>query len=313
MMNHRTEGKAVVLALVAVALWSTVAVAFKKALVGLEPVDLVIMASFVSWLALGLILLFRRLTRQACKEPGTEKYLVRPDRQTLVKAAVLGLLNPVAYYLILFAAYKRLPAQVAQPLNYTWPLFLALLAAPVSRRYPTSREIAAIFISLVGVILISWRPAGSDASLDTLGVSLALGSGIIWALYWLVGSNLAMDGILRLFIGFTLAVAVMAVIWGLRGFPLPGNPETCLAVLWVGLFEMGITFLFWNGALESTDRPARIGNLVYLGPFVSLVWIRLFLGEQIRPATIAGIFVIVAGILFGQGLLRRPRKSGAER
>ena len=36
----------------------------------------------------------------------------------------MGLLNPVAYYLILFKAYTILPAQVAQPLNMIWPIVL---------------------------------------------------------------------------------------------------------------------------------------------------------------------------------------------
>ena len=38
--------------------------------------------------------------------------------------AGLGLLNPVAYYLVLFKAYDLLPAQVAQPINYAWPIVL---------------------------------------------------------------------------------------------------------------------------------------------------------------------------------------------
>ena len=223
----------------------------------------------------------------------------------ITAAGLLGLLNPVAYYLVLFAAYDRLPAQAAQPLNYTWPLFLALLAAPISRRFPSVRELAAILVSFIGVVLISWRPASSADSLDVVGVFLALGSGIIWALYWLAGNRIQMDGPARLFAGFTLAAAVLAVLWWRRGFPLPLSAANLAAVAWVGLFEMGITFLLWNRALERTARPARIGNLVYLGPFISLIWIRLVLGEHIRPATIAGLAVIVIGILFGQGLIVR--------
>ena len=296
------ENRAVLLALAAVALWSTVAVAFKLALRDLAPVDLVILSSFVSWLGLGAVMLVR-LTSPA--GPG----MPRPTKRSILSAGLLGLLNPVAYYLVLFAAYDRLPAQAAQPLNYTWPLFLALLAAPISRRFPSLRELLAILVSFVGVVLISWRPSSSADRLDTIGVFLALGSGIIWALYWLAGSRVEMDGPSRLFAGFTLAVVVLAVLWWRRGFPVPVSAGNLAAVVWVGLFEMGITFLFWNGALEHTARPARIGNLVYLGPFISLIWIRLILGEHIRPATIAGLAVIIVGILYGQGILLR-RNSG---
>ncbi len=301
------ESKAVIPALASIALWSTVAVAFKKALLGLDPTDLVILASFVSWLSLALVLIIREIFK-----PGnTRTTHLSPvsNRKQRVVALLLGLMNPVAYYLVLFAAYDRLPAQAAQPLNYTWPLFLALLAAPINHRYPSVREIIAIVISFVGVILISWRPSGGDAPLDGLGVALALGSGVIWAIYWLVGNTLSMDGTRRLFLGFTLAVLVLGILWWFRGFPLPGNRQTYLAVLWIGLFEMGITFLLWNRALSMTARPAGIGNLVYLGPFISLIWIRLFLGEQIRSATVIGLLVIVSGILYGQGFFRQFSKK----
>ena len=300
-MKGLNERRATTMALVAVGLWSTVAVAFKKALEGLSPIDLVILASFVSWLVLGAVLLVRRfgsgrIDIRTADPESSETASVLPD-------ALLGLLNPVLYYLVLFAAYDRLPAQAAQPLNYTWPLVLALLAAPLNRRYPSLRELAAIGISLVGVVLISRQPLGAGEPLDGVGVALALGSGVLWALYWLLGQKRPGDGPVRLFRGFSLAVPVLAVFWWSRGFPLPASLSSALALVWVGLFEMGITFLFWNRALESTARPARIGNLVYLGPFISLLWIRIFLGEHIRSGTVAGLLVIVLGILFSQDIL----------
>lgn len=293
-MTRSSEKIAYVLALGAVALWSTVAVAFKLALREIPPLDLVALATFFSWLSLGAVLLLRPKNLPRVKSP--------PN--TIIKAGLLGLLNPLLYYWILFAAYERLPAQAAQPLNYTWPLFLALLAAPMAGKKPTRRDLAGLLISLVGVILISWRPS-STQTLNPAGVILALGSGIIWAYYWLAGTRLIIDGTVRLFVGFSTALPILGVLWLSRGFPVPMSLRGWFAVIWVGLFEMGITFLLWNGAMERTERPARIGNLVYLGPFISLLWISLILGELIRPATVAGLVVIVSGILTGQS-----RKKG---
>lgn len=288
-MTASSERKAYVLALGAVAMWSTVAVAFKLALREILPLDLVTLATFFSWVSLGSVLLLR------AKNPRR----VQPLRGTIIKAGLLGLLNPLSYYWILFAAYHRLPAQAAQPLNYTWPLFLALLAAPMTGRKPTRRDLAGLLISLAGVILISWRP-GEGEALSVAGIILALGSGIIWAYYWLAGTGLNMDGTLRLFVGFSAALPVLGIIWWRRGLSVPVSSIGWLTVIWIGLFEMGLTFLLWNGAMENTERPARIGNLVYLGPFISLLWISLILGEAIRPATVAGLAVIISGILMSQ-------------
>lgn len=42
-----------------------------------------------------------------------------------------GLVNPCLYYLLLFSAYDRLPAQEAMAINYTWTLTLTYLAVPL--------------------------------------------------------------------------------------------------------------------------------------------------------------------------------------
>jgi len=291
-MKKSGERQAYILALGAVALWSTVAVAFKLALRELSPLDLVALSVFFSWISLGAVLLFRR------SPPFPE---IKITKQSVLYSALLGLLTPLGYYWILFAAYDRLPAQAAQPLNYTWPLFLALLAAPISGNKPTGRDLLGLFISLAGVILIARRPGSGSGPLDPTGIGLALGSGIIWAFSWLMGTRILMDGALRLFTSFSAALGVLAVLWVRRGAIVPFSPTGWGAVMWVGIFEMGITFILWNGALVRTRRPARIGNLVYLGPFISLFWISLILGENIRPATVAGLAVIVSGILIGRG------------
>ena len=342
MMNDAAERSALGFAAAAVLLWSTVATAFKLALFGLDPLDLLCLSVMVSWAALGAALLRRRFSARRSGAPsraGSDAHSAdasgggsdvhssdvpgagsavhsadasgaRPGgglgsfRKEALIAGMLGILNPILYYWILFTAYDRLPAQIAQPLNYTWPLFLALLALPINGRGPTRLETAGILISLAGVVLIARPGGGVTASADPLGVFLAMGSGVIWALYWLIGNRLAMDGALRLFIGFSAAVIPAFILWAARGFILPGSLSAGLAAVWAGLFEMGLTFLFWDAALQRTARPARIGNLVYIGPVISLIWIALVLKEPIHPLTIVGLAVIVLGILTGRNALR---------
>ena len=339
MMNDASERSALGFAAAAVLLWSTVATAFKLALFGLDPLDLLCLSVMVSWAALGAALLRRRFSARrsgalsgapsgagsavhsaGASEVGSDVHSADVPgacsggglgsfRKEVLIAGMLGILNPILYYWILFTAYDRLPAQIAQPLNYTWPLFLALLALPINGRGPTRLETAGILISLAGVVLIARPGGGVTASADLFGVLLAMGSGVIWALYWLIGNRLAMDGALRLFIGFSAAVIPAFILWAARGFILPGSLSAGLAAVWAGLFEMGLTFLFWDAALQRTARPARIGNLVYIGPFISLIWIALVLEEPIHPLTIVGLAVIVLGILAGRNALRLPRRT----
>jgi drug/metabolite transporter (DMT)-like permease len=48
--------------------------------------------------------------------------------------------------------------------------------------------------------------------------------------------------------------------------------------------------------MKLTDRTASISNLIYLSPFLSLIFIRLFVGERILPSTLTGLALILGGL-----------------
>src|SRR5690625_2833169 len=65
-------------------------------------------------------------------------------------AAWAGLMNPLAYYLVLFGAYDRLPGQEAMALNYTWALAMAFLAVPLLGQRLTRVDVLAGLIAYAG-------------------------------------------------------------------------------------------------------------------------------------------------------------------
>jgi drug/metabolite transporter (DMT)-like permease len=128
----------------------------------------------------------------------------------LAHSALLGALNPFAYYLILFKAYSLLPAQVAQPLNMVWPITLALLSAPLLHQKITARNIMAILISFIGVIFISSQGSFSSlANTNVLGASLALGSSIIWSLFWILSVMDKREEMFKLFWNFAFGLVYL--------------------------------------------------------------------------------------------------------
>lgn len=283
------DKKAVIYALAAILLWSTVATAFKKSLEMISAFDLLLLSCIWSVIVLGAVNFSKELNLKCLKITKEEGFIY-----------FLGaLLNPVAYYLVLFYSYDLLPAQIAQPLNYTWPLMLVLLSIPILKKKPALTDAIALLICFAGIMLIS--RGGTSETLGPLskkGIFLALFSSILWALYWLMGNRQPGQQDKRLFWNFLLALPILLL---LKPFLSPGFPHLSAAVLlstaWVGFFEMGITFIFWGLALQTASHPARISHLVYLSPFLSLFWISLILKEKIQMSTITGLAVIVAGIL----------------
>ncbi|MDO8929609.1 MAG: DMT family transporter [Bacteroidota bacterium] len=283
--------KAYIYALLSVILWSTVATAFKIGLKTLSPLYLILTASVFSLLTFFVVILFQ----------GKLKDLFTVSWSGLGKSAMLGALNPFGYYLILFQAYSLLPAQVAQPLNMIWPIVLALLSAPLLGQKITGRNILAILISFVGVIFISSQGSFSGmANTNLTGVLLAVGSSVIWALFWILSVKDKRDQLFKLFWNFAFGLVYLLIAAFLfTDFHFP-EVKTLPASIYIGLFELGITYILWMKAMHYSENNAKTGNLIFLSPFLSLIFIHFILGETIYITTFIGLTFIISGIWFQQ-------------
>lgn len=292
---HR-QRQAVLLTLLVVLFWGTAASAFKIALRQVSPYTLLVCAAAVSTCALLLILLGRG-------QLGQLRTLPRP---VLLRAALLGLLNPFLYYLVLFTAYSLLPGQIAMALNYGWPLVLTLLSVPLLGQSLRRSQLAAVGVSFVGAVLIATRGQLTHfGGLSGTGLLLAAGSTLVWALFWLGNARIGADPVVKLFVGFCTGLIVAVVCSPLFGGLVLPPPAAWPALVYIGLFEMGITFVLWLSALQLATTTARITNLVYLTPFLSLCFLRLVTREPIHPATAIGLALIVTSLLFQEFMARR--------
>lgn len=282
------DRRAIVFGLVAVGLWSTVATAFKLALETMRPVELMWLAALVSWALIGGLVIAQGRAREA---------FTRGWRTALWA----GLMNPVAYYLVLFAAYDRLPGQEAMALNYTWALTMALLAVPLLKQRLTTMDIIAGLVAYAGVWTIATRGhVWQVAFANGLGVVLALISTLIWAFYWLFNARDGRAPLVAQWQNFSVGIPVLtAIVWLGPGFEWHGWPSLG-AGIYVGLFEMGIAFVFWQLAVHQISRTAKVANLIFLSPPISLLLLHWVVGEPILISTLVGLVLILVGLALQQ-------------
>ncbi|WP_428773985.1 DMT family transporter [Vibrio sp.] len=288
-MNER---RAMVLALCAVLLWSTVATAFKLTLAEFTPIQMLTVASVVSALALLLICAWqKKLALIGSTFASNPWYYL-----------LLGLINPLFYYLILFKAYDLLPASQAQAINYSWAITLTLMAALFLGQKIRKQDWLACLLSYFGVIVIATKGDLLGLNFDSpLGVGLALLSTLLWAGYWILNTKNQADPIVGVLLGFTVAIPfAVGLSWYENADWQQITLQGWAAVVYVGLFEMGITFVLWLSALKSTQNTARISNLIFASPFISLILLSTIIGEQIHPATLIGLVLIIAGLIIQQ-------------
>lgn len=292
----KRQTRAFAFGIITVLLWSTVASAFKLSLRYLEPIQLLLYATATSVFTLFLILALQ----------GKLRLLRSVSSDVMLRAGFLGMLNPLLYYLVLFEAYDLLPAQEAQALNYTWAITLSLLSVPLLGQKLSLQELGAIMLAYLGVLFIATHgdPLALEFS-NTTGVLLALGSTLIWSIYWLANTRSSVDPILGLFLNFTFALPLVALIAWFTG-NLAWPPINGLAgAIYVGMFEMGIAFVTWLHAMKLTSSTARLATLIYISPFISLVLIHHLVGEEIHWSSIAGLGLIVTGTLMQQLMHRK--------
>ncbi len=282
------QKKAYLYAGFAIFFWSTVASAFK---VGLQHINFIQFLFIATWTSLFILLIINLLR-------GNLKQLSSLRPKDLAFAALMGALSPFAYYLVLFKAYEILPAQVAQPLNMVWPIVLVFLSVILLKQRISYKSFIALFVSFIGVYFISSQgEPGKLAFKEPLGVVLAAGSSLIWSLYWIYNVKKDMDETLQLLLNFFFAsLYITLFILFFNNFRNMDRTGTVLAV-YAGIFEMGITFILWIKAMKYTSSNDKISNLVYIAPFLSLVFIHYFVGETIYVTSLIGLSLIVLGIL----------------
>jgi len=292
MINQQT--KAYLLGGAAVLLWSTVASAFTMTLRHTEPLQLVFLASVCSTLALLSALVVQRKLHLVIGYP----------KKQLPYCLLLGILNPCLYYTVLLEAYKRLPAQEALSINYSWPVMLVLFSILFLKQRVRLVELGAICIAYFGVLFIATQGQLLSLNFDNpLGMGLALASTVIWAGFWISNMRHRQDITATLFLSFVLVTPLLGILTFIL-MPIRQMDGAALGgAAYIGVFEMGITYLLWLTALKTSTNTVKVSSLAFATPFLSLMVLTMLVGEKITEATLIGLVFIVTGIAL-QSFLR---------
>lgn len=287
----KNQRKAYIFALATVLFWSTMSSAFKLSLNHISVESLLFWAIVFAVLVLGISLFVMN----------KQKQLRTISVSDIMHSALMGLINPFLYYLVLFEAYNLLQAQEAGVLNYAWPVVLVILSVPFLGQKIGIKGFAGVLISFSGLLVISTK--GDILSLsfsNPLGVGLAIGSAFLWAAYWILNMKDKRESISKLFVNMLFGLVYITVYMLFTSSIQLPSAAGLIGAIYIGTFEMGITFVLWLTALKYAENTAKVSNLIFLSPFVALLFIRIFVGEMILISTLFGLLLIIAGILLQQ-------------
>lgn len=281
------ENKALLYALLTVLSWSTASSAFKISLSFMNPMQLIFISMLTACLFLTCILIFSKEIKDIFKY----------SRHTWTKMLLLGVIL-FAYYTILLNGYARLPAQIAQPINNTWAIVLALFSVVFLKQKLSYKEFAYIIFAYLGVVIIAFGGQQVEENFDFFGLILIIITTMLYPLYWIANKKFQLPFTFGLWgsFGVTAIFAFFSLLFTETPLPTVGISSG----IYVGFFELGIPFILWGQAIKLTKKVSRIATLSFLVPFLSLFWISIVIKENITFSTIIGLCFIVLGTFLQQ-------------
>ncbi len=236
----------------------------------------------------------------------TRAWRTLPPRRSwpLVAAfgGAMGLMN-----LLFYLSLERIPLGVAVALELLGPLAVAVAG---SQR---ARDLAWTAVAVLGVavlvgpgVLDALGLAGGQpaASLDLLGVALAVGAGGCWALYILLGTRLS--GVMAGAGGVAWAMVCASVLLVPLGVGTAGttllDPWVLLGGLVVAVLSSAVPYAVEMQAMRAVGA-GTFGVMMATEPAVAALTGFVLAGQRLLPVTLVGIAMVVVAVL---GALARP-------
>ncbi len=221
------------------------------------------------------------------------------------------------------SALRFIPVGTLVFLFYTYPSWIAVIAAVRGTERVTPVRIGALLLSLGGIALMVGAPAGG--SLHPVGIALALGSALLYAFYVPFLGSLG-AGIRPTASGalITGATGVLLVLVGIVAAPLGMGGDTVLTVrlsssAWSPIVALAIvsTVVAFSAFFAGLAvlGPVRTGIVSTVEPFFATVVAALVLGEPLGARTLLGGALIASAVVLLQlgGRARpQPRATAAE-
>lgn len=292
-MTRRTAALAVV---AGAATWGTTGTAQALADVAASP--LAVGAARTVFGAVVLLVVAVATTRSS--PPGAAD---RPAGALLVAGVSIA-----AYQVLFFAGVAATGVAVGTVVGIgAAPVLTGLVAWVADGARPSSRWWGATALAVAGAVLVL-RSSGGSTQVDALGVLLALGAGLSYAVLTVASRRLLDAGLPS-----TRAMAEVFVVGALPSAVLLAMTDAAsllsgrgLALVgWLAVVTVGAGYVLYARGLREV-APATVGTLTLTEPLIAAVLGIIVLAERPSGLAVVGMLALAAGLL----LVVRPGPTG---
>ncbi|MCS5713833.1 DMT family transporter [Herbiconiux sp. CPCC 205716] len=237
----------------------------------------------------------------------------RPHGAWWWKAAVLGVLNVGAFFVLIYAASQLLPTSTASTLMASSAGVLLLVAWPLLGERPRAAGLLGAGVGIAGVVLMLAGGVGgvgpAVGGSVGLGVAASLGAmamssvGFVLTKKWGAGIRVLSLTSWQLVAG-GLAVLPFALL--LEGAPPRLDTPAVIGFGYVSLVATALAFAAWFAGLRHLPAGS-VGLIGLLNPVTGVLLGTLLAGEPFGPPQALGTALVLGGVLLGQRPLLHRR------
>ena len=295
--NRKLKLKGYIFAMIALFSWGIHGPAGR--FLALEGIDMYFVT--VSRLWMGTIVFFLFLLFK-----GELHFDFKENFRKVIFLSLVGLsMNTFLYHLTLI----YLPATLTMILENLAPVFVLFLSYFLLRHKPSKIEIVSLILSFSGLIFIL---SGKQALIAfhpkyIIGIILGVLTGLTFGLYTFFSGELVkplkdnQTAIIKFLFKIFFFSAIIMTPLLFRNIRKPYELKHWLWLMEMGIFQSGISYLFWNYSL--TILKANIVSILFLFTiFFTTINEIVFLGLNLNfYMIIGGLLIITAGIILSKG------------
>ena len=274
-------------ALLTVFIWSTMAAIVKKLLFDIPNLEALAFSSYLGVLFLLFVNVKNGMIREL-KEFSVKDYGI---------ISGLGFVGLFLYSALYYYGLAQLSSQEACILNYLWPIMLVVFSCIILKEKLTMMKGIAMVCSFLGIIILSAGNGGNGTGNMLVGIISCVIAAACYGLFSVLNKKVDYNQNLSMMIMW-LVVGICATVLGLvteTWVPIIG--AQWLGMIWLGVVIDAVAYLLWALALKGSNNTAKIANLAYLTPVLSVVVSAIFLKEQIQIRALIALVFIIGGIL----------------
>ena len=274
-------------AIVTVLIWSTMATTVKMMLADIPNLEALSISSYLAFIFLLLMNIKTGIIKEMKNYSGKEYGIM----------SGLGFLGLFLYSALYYYGLGELSSQEACILNYLWPMMLVVFSCIILKEKMTLMKGVAMVCSFVGIIILSTGDRVDSSGNTTVGIVSCILAAACYGLFSVLNKKADLNQNISMMI-IWLVVGICAMALGLvteEWVMLSG--KEWLSLLWLGVVVDAVAYLLWALALKGSEDTAKIANLAYLTPFLSLIVSAVVLGEKITIRAGLALVFIIGGIL----------------